>query len=513
MDIIVLIIKNSHKRKEDGNRAVGRFEARLACIPAFNEGFRMFLQFARGYIRCPMFNGRERFCLIVLFVAAIGLDKEIIPDDVIRRGVLDACETAAYLAHLLRAEALPTARSVQLYEEGRRFLSVLCSAEFRRRQVSQFAIPKFRLLMYVINQAVRDKRAAPACSDSGVFESALRFLVSRIAHEASGGRDLLRDIAEHDDSRMTLDLLRTKSDGSDVARSIAEGCPCPVRSELTDRCLRTRAVLEEPLKESLLDSEVAQFVRAWWQRFFGDATGAMGSSVEGSRVRYFAVCHVYRAEDRFAAPVRLRQTVLLDHRTGAADEHRAAAGVAAQAAACADPNESPETAKLARVVALFYLPPPDHGLPPDGLAVQTTGSSTTGVVAAAAGTQAARASVGRQSVQLERMFVVVHPFDVQSQQDKTRLKVTNSSFLRHHAIRRPMEAGVGKSTYAVLPVSAIRRAVRVQPLDWPSGAVSRDALIAAAKCETGPVLVFWEPRDLWLPTKVVPQEEHEVGRV
>jgi hypothetical protein len=551
MDIIVLIIKNSHRNREDGNRAVGRFEARIASIPAFNEGFRLFLQFPAGYTRCPIFNGRDRFCLIVIFVAAISFDDSIIPVAALRGTVLDACEKAAYLAHLLRAEAVPTARSVELYEEARGFLEVLRSAEFVRRQPSEFAIPKFRMLMYVINRVVKDKRAAPACSDSGVFESALRFLVSKVAHDASGNRDLLRDIADRDDSRMALDLLRSKKDVSDVAASIAAASSCPVRLDLMERCRRTRAVFEVPLKaQPAGDSDVAQAVRAAWERVPGNTSGVSGASVDWTRARYFEECHVHRTEERFAAPVHLRQTVLVDGATwappaAAAPPRRAGVAAAAAAAAAAadavDPGDRPETAALARVVAFFYLPPPAEGSPSDGIAAVRVASAAPvaapsaggGAAGAAAGSRGAaafgggaaaaaqggspvgtaQAFVGRQNVQEERMFAVLHPFRAQTAADKTRLVTAagrppgTHRFLRHYAIRCPAEAAPGQCPYVVLPVSAIRRAVRVLPPKWPDGRVPREELIRAAKCETGPALVFWEPRDLWLPTRAIRAEE------
>ena len=529
-----MIIKNSHRDKEAGNKAVGLFEARIASLPAFSEGFRTFLRFVSGYTRCPIFNGRDRFCLIVLFVAAIGFDADLIPSRRVRGDVLDACEKFAYFAHLLRGEALSPTRRVELYREARNVLCVLVSHEFKRRQKSQMALPKFRMLMYVVNAVVHDLRAAPACSDSGVFESALRMFVSRVASGASGQVDLLRGIADHDESRMALDLLRSKDADSPVARSIAKSCESlrPVRSKLMQR---SRAVLEKPLVRPLADSDIVRAISDGWARVPGNASGAPGSNVDWACARFFEECNLYRPDHRFAAPVRMRQTVLIDNDylpavataptcAGAAAVATAAVATAAAAtaaaanaasanAASANPNDLPETARLARVVTWFYLPPPAEGLPSDGLVLRRIPEPHRASAATNASATGTSARVGHHDVQLERIFALLHPFVEQTQEGRRRLKLMSvpDTYLRHHAIREPRVAALGQSPYVVLPVTAICRAVRVLPPKWPGPGATRDDIIAAAKCETGPVLVFWEPRDLWLPSAVVPDEWADDG--
>ena len=160
---------------------------------------------------------------------------------------------------------------------------------------------------------------------------------------------------------------------------------------------------------------------------------------------------------------------------------------------------NPALAKLARVLAIFYLPPPAAGGTSDGfpVAVDTV-----------------------PLLEASRVFVLVHPVREQTKEDGERLLGLTS-----HAVRKLLtpQRVPGKPAndprpppFQVIPLHEVLRAVRAYPADWPgrtsemNEAKESEILRRAARCETGDVMVLWLPTH---GTRLPPQSHDEFAAV
>ena len=78
-----------------------------------------------------------------MFIAAIGFDKSVIFDEVLRGVVLSAIESALLLMWLFRATALTTSGRQLSYTVARRFMEKMLLPPFKALQTSGWAIFKF----------------------------------------------------------------------------------------------------------------------------------------------------------------------------------------------------------------------------------------------------------------------------------------------------------------------------------------------------------------------------------
>ena len=485
MDIVVIIINNSNATMERGNLAAGQFDERIGALPAHDEGFRKYRQYAEGYTKRPLNSGNDNFYIICTFVWAIGLDDQLIPDPSLRAVVLASCEAATVLAHLLHAEALTREARTATYKATRRFLKKLLLPAFVDRQRSRWAILKFRMLLWIVNGL---GGGSPTSTNSSKFEAALRIYVSRILKRASGNQDCLRDVVKHYLLRATMDRLRGA--GGPVAEALAQAAIVPARRKLLGRIgeLNGTAALSMPMAEPPGGSDGAflKAIRADWAAFpHHPGVGQADGGVDFGRAKFFNRAWLPREEERFAAYLYLRRIVELNPLS-----LRFAA--AAAAAAPEDIRDDPALAKLARVLAIFYLPPA-----PD----------------AAGGGDSFSSGSGKPDP--NRMFVLLHPFAEQGAGDRDRLSRLGLQF---HAVRVPAAAQPQPGAAAgaqrpmpwhVFPLRDVLRVVRAGPERWPAFnpdadgrfTTAREMRAEAAECRTGAVLVFWPPtRGTYWPT-------------
>ena len=482
-----MIIRNNAASSEAGNVAVGLFDARIAALPSHDTGLRLYRSAPRGFTSRPIHSGNDRFFAILMFVAAIGLDDRIIPPEDVRRVVLSSCEAAAVVAHLLRAEALTPAARTATYTAVRRFLTKLHLDAFKLRQLSSWEIIKFHMLLHIVNWL---GRGAPASTNSSKFEATLRIYFSRILKRASANQDVMRDIANYVKLRTAFDLLQGQ-DGA-AAEALANAAVLPARRRLLQRC-RSAEFLLKPIPAPPAAGAYLTAIRADWANVPGNAGPVPGAAVDFSRARFFSRVFVDRLENQFAAIVDLRKILELNPRSerfaGAAAAGGAAAvagGAAAAAAAGPDPEairDDPARIKLARLLAIFYLPPPAPGAASDGFPD-----------ADAAGPA-------------ERTFVLVHPFADQAAGDAGRMERLHLWF---HAVRHPVAAqippGAGANAprpppFQVFPLRDVLGATRAFPAEWPVFHADHDAMYtteeeqraATAECRSGPVLIFLPP--------------------
>ena len=171
-------------------------------------------------------------------------------------------------------------------------------------------------------------------------------------------------------------------------------------------------------------------------------------------------------------------------------------------------RDSAAIVKLARVLAIFYLPPPVAGDPSDGFP------------AGAGNADAAQAA---------RMFVLVHLFADQVAGDAARMR---DHGLQFHAIRHPEARSLAlavpgaaapkltPSSWVVFPLSEVLRAVRVFPAAWRVSSADLVPRALSGSSEThdrhredaaathGPVLVFIPPLSGTRWPMFVPQPEN-----
>ena len=288
---------------ELGNKAVGLFEALLASLPCVDTGLRLFRAFPGGFMRRAICSANDRFFLLVMFTAAIGLDGRLIPDLAVRGIVLAACEAAIAVAVLLRAEALTPEARTTFYVAVRRFLEYMLHRVFRERQTSLWSLLKFHMLPHIVNWL---PKGAPSCTNSGKFEAALRIYVSRIAKRASSNQNVLRDIARYVTQRAMFDLILSKGGGA-LAESLRGAASLPQRRRLLDRCTETPGgclskVVTAPA------SEYVRAIRDDWVNVPGNVGHVLGSTVDFSAARFFE--RVFHQD--FTANIDLRAVVELD---------------------------------------------------------------------------------------------------------------------------------------------------------------------------------------------------------
>ena len=480
MEIVLLIIHNKSGTTELGYRAAGEFDERIGAMPALDEGFRLFRNYAQGVGSRSICSGSDRFYLLRSFNFAIGLDAQIIPDPDTRAVVQSACEAALVLSHLLHAEALtPSARDAT-YHAARRLLKKLRLPAFLSRQKSRFEILKYRMLQWIVNKLTD---GAPTSTNTSKFEAALRILVSRILKRASGNKDCLADVANHYIMRATFDRLR--SAGGPVADELARAAIIPARRRLLKRCddLNGEAALSVRTSAPALGLAAIQ---ADWSSVPGNAGPVPGSDVDFGRATFFERAWLARNEERFAAFVDVRTVVSLDPLSSRFEGQ-------ADFAAPEDIRDDPARVKLARVIALFYLPPPPAGGDSDGFPV----------------------AVDSAVVDPNRMFALVHPFAEQGAGDRTRVEGLG---LKFHAVRVPVapqqQPGAAANVprpppWIVFPLRQVLRAMHVGPATWPvfdahhAGNLMtvHEARRNAGACRAGAVLVFIPPtRGTYWPT-------------
>jgi hypothetical protein len=489
-DSLVLIICNSHATNELGYRAVGVMEARLASIPSFATGFRVYRAYPGGFVRRRIFSGNDRYFFIVMFAAAIGLDDSVIPDAELRASVLSGIEAAAVLAELLRAEALTHEGRMAVFLAVRTFLLLLVepTGPFVNRQRSHYAIIKFHMMLHIVNWL---SCGAPACTNTSKFEAALRILVTRIARRATNNHDLLQSITDHYTYLAALTLMKNK--GGDAGKDIA-GASVPSRLRQRRRAIKSRnAVLVDVLdgstaaKSKPVASILDTIVRDW-SMVEGNQGKVRGEVVDfAHKAVFYDSFRLTNPKERFVALVHQHATVELDVRVVLGNN-------AMTDAQCEPHRTNPRIAVLGRVKAIFYLHPPAPGAAADGF--------PSGVAAAAQSS--------------ERMFVLIDMYEAQLAKDTGTLE---NMRMQYHTIRRPYD----DSHMFVYPLSTVLRAVRTYPLLWPSvlpvrgksgqnkgqatPSVDHAQLVHAAACSTGPVLIFWPPtRHTFLPTDFAPAE-------
>ena len=141
-------------------------------------------------------------------------------------------------------------------------------------------------------------------------------------------------------------------------------------------------------------------------------------------------------------------------------------------------------AKLAQILALFYLPPPAPGVASDGFNVAAAGAAP----------------------DPSRMFALVHPLAEQGAGDAANVRRHG---LRFFAVRLPVAAPIQPGAVAgaprpipwQVPLRKILRAVFIGPATWPAFhadyegrfVTARVQRNAAAACKNGAVLVFLPP--------------------
>jgi len=490
-DTIPMIIRNNAASSEAGNVAVGLFDARIAALPSHDTGLRLYRAAPRGFTSRPIHSGNDRFFAILMFVAAIGLDDRIIPAEDVRTVVLSSCEAAAVVAHLLRAEALTPAARTATYTAVRRFLMKLHLDAFRLRQLSSWEIIKFHMLLHIVNWL---GRGAPASTNSSKFEATLRIYFSRILKRASANQNVMRDIANYIKLRTAFDLLQGQAGAASEA--LASAAVLPARRRLVQRCRSVAGgkFLIKPMPAPPAGGAYLTAISADWANVPGNAGAVPGTAVDFSRARFFSRVFVNRIENQFVAIVDLRKILELNPRSerfaaaaaAPAGVAAAAAGGAAAAAAGPDPEairDDPARVKLARLLAIFYLPPPAPGGASDGFPD-----------ADAAGPA-------------ERTFVLVHPFADEAAGDAGRM---GRFHLKYHAVRHPVAAqippGAGANAprpppFQVFPLRDVLGGTRALPAEWPVFNAAHDAMYTteeeqravAAACRTGPVLIFLPP--------------------
>ncbi len=539
-DAVILVIYNSWSNTEDGNAAVAHFEANIAAIPSFDTGFRLYRAYPGGYGLRTICNGNDRFFLLMMFIAAIGLNNTIIPNPLLRRVVLSALEAACVLGVLLRATALTVAGLSATYEAANRFMKLLLHDVFKVQQTSEWAIFKFHMLFHIINNLVR---GAAGCMNSSKFEAALRIYMSRIAARSSSNHDILRDIARNYMNHIMTVLMIAKGGKAAAALASASAVPKKRNKAAYNSEMNIGEVTEvsgggvvtsgsavpladvemfsgpQTLSPQVGDALISPFDRMQPRpspreldavRFDLAASGTgLGLESEAAagiveRARWFSCARVSRPAERFVALVHTGATVELSSRNFAV----------------VDPvtlRDEPSSARLGRVVAFFYADPPADGIT-DGLP------------------NAHSHLPGPSRLQRKRTFVVVWPFHPQTEPQARTLDDNGMIF---HTLRSPLGEvpmpqtgaastrgrnltgrGIGSASsrlpLEVYPLSAVLRAVRAFPADWPTlqttqvhrfGTNVTDATSAhrkaTAAAKTGDILVFWPPdRDTFLPPTV-----------
>ena len=338
--------------------------------------------------------------------------------------------------------------------------------------------------MHLVNALVR---GAPAGTNSGTFEAALRLFISRVAKRISNNHNLLRDAMKSAIHRAVGVLLRARGvqgAGTDGTHS------GPARRVLIEQ--RSADYLQKPLKTAQV-AELIRAVKLDWSnvaRLYG--TGATMSSPTSNiaainvrrQARWVEEAVIWRPDCQFSGAIRKGSIIELDP----ADPHFAPQPPPA------DIRSNPATAKLARVEGVFYMGPPadagegfSDGFPPGD---------------------------GARDLQ-ERMFVLVWPC--------AHEKPSVTSFLRqhdllYHTIRR-LKRQTGAPPRAPLRVyklSSVLRAVRALPVVWPSfssldaaeqasyGTPQQHRKAVAAGCMLPTangldILVFWPPTDTFIP--------------
>ena len=226
---------------------------------------------------------------------------------------LSACEAAAELAELLKAEALTPEGQMDVYNATRRFLEALKSPEFENQQTSHWAILKFHMLLHIVN--LLDAK--------------------RLAHE----------------------ILQAR--GGAAAQSLALAARIPARRHLTAVCDAANNgpdVLKPVDRDELPGADVVAAVRGDWAAATGcDAATTAAADFEGS-AEWFRTLLLRNIEERFVAPVDVNEVVEVNPRFMSVPE----TGVERV-------RESPALAILARVAAIFYMRPPAEGQAGDGL--------------------------------------------------------------------------------------------------------------------------------------------------
>lgn len=329
------------------------------------------------------------------------------------------------------------------------------------------------VLQHIVNWLVH---GAPAWTNSSKFEATLRIYISRILKCASSNHNVLRDIVSHLRLRTLFALLRSK--GGALASALANAAVLPARRLLLARCAAVgqKSVLSEPLDERPGPAYISA-IRSSWSSVPGNVGSVAGTLVNFERARFFGRAWISRLDEHFAAHINVRATVELNP---ASSRFNVPAAVADEL------RDDAAVVKLARVLAIFYLPPPTAGLPSDGFPP-----------APAAG-----------DAQVERMFVLVHPFADQVEGDTACMRAHGLLFhaIRHPAARPQSLPGAGAAAplatpWVVFPLSEVLRAVRVFPGRW-SDLASDAARLFAEKVEErkqeaaatrGSVLVFIPP--------------------
>jgi len=442
----------------------------------------------------------------MLFFTAVSFDRSIISDVAVKCAVLSAIETAMMLVTLFRAEALTPAGRMMLYTVARRFMEKMLLAPFKNLQVSGWALFKFHsawahggdariprqlprplctVLMHLVNALVR---GAPASTNSGTFEAALRLFISRVAKRISNNHNLLRDAMKSAIHRAVGVLLRARGvqgAGRDATLS------CPARRVLIEQ--RSADYLQKPLKTAQA-AELSRAVKLDWgnvANLYG--TGATMTSPTSNiaainvrrQARWVEEAVIWRPNCQFAGAIRKGSIIELDP----ADPHYAPQPPPA------DIRSNPATAKLARVEGVFYMGPP----PAD-----TGGGFSDGFPL----------GDGTRDLQ-ERMFVLVWSF--------AQEKASVTSFLRQHDLIYHTVRGLKRQTGAppraplrVFRLASVLRTVRALPVVWPSFSSldaaaqasygtpqeHRKAIAAGCMLPTAQrldILVFWTPTDTFIP--------------
>ena len=356
MDTVVRIITNAHPTTEKGYGALADFDARVASIPAFDSGYRLIIRgYPGGYVKRAINSGADRFYIICKFIAAIGLDSTIIPDGDLRAEVNSAVEAACVLAHLLKAEVLTPKGPTATYAAVRRYLTKMRMKPFKKQQQSHWAVIKFHLLMHIQNWL---HRGAPAFTGSSKIEAALRILVTRVLKRASN--IVQRDIASGIIRRaVTAMIERHRLSQTAAPSGAAASATLPARRVLLERTRVTPSACmvasdKQPSNASLL----RKAVRVDWVNAFPLSTAAAAAAV-AQRVEWCSSIRISRPQERFDAPLSSFDVIELDP-----TNPRFALDAAAAEAA----RDDPARAKLARIHAVFHVPPATDGGPAAGVA-------------------------------------------------------------------------------------------------------------------------------------------------
>lgn len=350
-------------------------------------------------------------------------------------------------------------------------------------------------------------RGAPAHTDSGKFEAALRIFIARIAQRASRNMNIVRDIVTNVINRAVA--IQIHNAGGEAAECYAGAHAKPARRAFLEIPRETPDYLWEPMKSAQTD-DIIRAVESNWENMTG-VHGKRSDVVDVARnAEWFGSAFIWRPNEYYAASFKVGSVVELDPADPLFPQPHAG-GI----------RDDPSRVRLGRIHAIFCMHPPNDGQPSDGFPAGVRA----GAAAAAEAVPASGRGLGLKKIRRcvpKRMFVLVWPFARQCEDDHRFLGLRDMQF---HAARllQSLELPSGAAPdaqlqppYKLFPLSSVLRGVRVSPLTWPVlkaqdfskyGPTPDAARVAhrrkVAACLEGDILLFLPPvRHTFLPGAV-----------